>query len=172
MYSTFAGFGTLHASTEVASTLFYNLPSLHFTSSLFFQLNFSPLLQTLTLTLPPPYQNTAILNIVSVPPYVLFLSLHPQASAVALVRRTCTGTSRCCRVVRNFWRRKKTLLPLAGGPDPCSPTTLKPPHISLPPMLPHQSPPPQATLHLCPYLFCRSNIHPPQNRHHPGRLPN
>ena len=105
---------------------------------------------------------------------IAFLYLHPYATAVSPVQRPHLGTSRRCRVGRNCQRRRKTLLPLAGGPAPRSPPPLTPTPIYIFP-LPHPtsppSPPPQATLYTCPHCFRHSPIRPPQNLHQHGYSP-
>ena len=126
---------------------------------------------------PPPLPPTplehdaAIFGCLSVTMGVVFLSFHPSAASVAPVRWPRTGTSRCYRVSQNCQRQQKTPLPLAGGPDHCSPPPLTPPHLSLSPLTPPPSPMHQANLHPCPHCFRRSPVCPPQNCHRPGRRP-
>ena len=109
----------------------------------------------LTPPLPPPLpeQAATIIYHVSITQGVALPSLHPSASAVALVQRSHKGTSHLCHVGQHCWRRKKTPLPLAVGPAPRLPPPLYPPTLSLPPLTPHPSPPPQGTLCPCPHRF-------------------
>ena len=169
VYSIFAGFDLMQKSIEVTSIfiiiylLFVLLPYN------LCQLPFSPL--TPPLPLPPPYHATKILDCVSVPPGVMFLSLHQSDTAVTTLQRTCTGTSHRFRVGRSCHRLRKNPLPLTGGPAPRPPPPMTPLPLSLPP-LPHSpSPLPQATLRSCPHIFRRSPICLPHNRHSPGRSP-
>ena len=90
MYSIFVGFGIFHASTEVASTLFYHYLLLVLLPHYLRQLPFLP--PHPPLPLPPPEHAFNIINSVSVPLGVLSQSLHPSSDAPVQVPPTTAAS--------------------------------------------------------------------------------
>ena len=158
----------LHASTEVASTLFYRLSYLCFTYSQFVPTSlFASASASASARAFCRYYRSHVRS------YGCFI---PVPLSIDRCRRTDMTSPHAYLPPLTCWLKSsdtvKNPLPLVVGSAPLSPPPLTLPPLSLHPLSPPLFPPPRATLCSCPHRLCHSPICPPHNQHRPGRHTN